>query len=697
MSDAASMLGSPLFERLAWTLTAFLWQGTLVAAFLAAVNAALRDRRPGIRYAAACGAMLMMLILPIATFAGRSSAADVTAPLAVRPVSSGRAFLSIPDAVASDSPAGAFARAIRASSASLAPWLVPGWICGVLLLSLRFLGGWRAAWKLSHRRASTAPPSLQWRLERLAARVRVSRPVLLVQSAAVSVPTALGALRPMILLPVSALAGLSPEALEAVLAHELAHIRRHDYLVNLLQTAVETLLFYHPAVWWVSHRIRVERESCCDDVAVAVTGDPGAYARALVGLEQIRCEPRLAVAASGGALHQRITRLLRPPASPADGALRWPAALLTLAAVGAIGAAARISAFADVGSPFAIGAGEAAPKRVSTAATARSWKLLLGAGEGVSGGVRGGVSGGAPGGARAGVPGGVSGGVSGGVIRGVVADAIGGEGIESAGEAPDEEPARTEKIAAARPSSPEELARLRRHGVTPEFLGALAALGYKQASVDELVSARIHGITPEYISAMTELFGKQSLDELVSLRIHGVTPEFVRAFRDAGYTTISADEAQSLRIHGVSPEEGAEWTRLLKSRPELDEIVSASIHGATPDFAREMRSLGLEGDLDTLVSLRIHAVTPDFVRAMRSLGYSKLSADEAVSARIHGVTPDFAREIQSLGYESVSLDELTSLRSHGVTAEFLREQNGSSGSRLSIDELLERRIHWRKR
>jgi len=696
MSDAASMFGSPLFERLGWTLAAFLWQGTLVAAFLAAVNAALRGRRPGIRYAAACGAMLMMLILPIATFAGRSSAADETAPLAVRAVSSGRAFLSIPDAVASDSPVGAFARAIRASSASLAPWLVSGWICGVLFLSLRFLGGWRAAWKLSHRRASAAPSSLQWSLERLAARLRVSRPVLLLQSAAVSVPTALGALRPMILLPVSALAGLSPEALEAVLAHELAHIRRHDYLVNLLQTAVETLLFYHPAVWWISHRIRVERESCCDDLAVAVTGDAGAYARALVGLEQIRCEPRLAVAASGGALRHRITRLLRPTASPADGASRWPAAILALAAVGAIGAAARISAFADVGSPFAIGSGEAAPERVATAATARPWKLLRGVGGGASGGVRGGVSGGAAGGARAGV----SGGVSGGVIRGVVADAIGGiegEGIVNAGEAPEEEPARTEKIAAGRPSSPEELARLRRHGVTPEFLGALAALGYKQASVDELVSVRIHGATPEYISAMTELFGKQSLDELVSLRIHGVTPEFVRAFRDAGYTKISADEAQSLRIHGVSPEDGAEWTKLLRSRPELHEIVSARIHGATPDFAREMRSLGLEGGLDTLVSLRIHGVTPDFVRAMRSLGYSKLSADEAVSARIHGVTPDFAREVQLLGYTGVSLDELTSLRIHGVTAEFIREQNGSAGSRLSTDELLERRIHWRKR
>ena len=92
------------------------------------------------------------------------------------------------------------------------------------------------------------------------------------------------------LLPASALAGLSPQQLEAILAHELAHIRRHDYLVNLLQTLVETLLFYHPAVWWLSRRIRIERENCCDDLAVSLCGDPVAYAKALADLEELRAD-----------------------------------------------------------------------------------------------------------------------------------------------------------------------------------------------------------------------------------------------------------------------------------------------------------------------------------------------------------------------------------------------------------------------
>ena len=109
-----------------------------------------------------------------------------------------------------------------------------------------------------------------------------------VESALVDVPVVIGWLRPVILLPVAALAGLTPAQVEAILAHELAHIRRHDSCVNVLQTIAETLLFYHPAVWWVSHRIRAEREHCCDDIAVAVCGDPVAYAQALAELESWR-------------------------------------------------------------------------------------------------------------------------------------------------------------------------------------------------------------------------------------------------------------------------------------------------------------------------------------------------------------------------------------------------------------------------
>ena len=195
----------------------------------------------------------------------------------------------------------------RASSSST-------WLSGVALLTLRLLAGWLWVQRLSSRGTSPAPRGWQQMVVRLSKRLHISRPIRLLESAMVEVPTVIGWLRPVVLMPASALAGMAPEQLEAILAHELAHIRRHDYLVNLLQTLVETLLFYHPAVWWLSRRIRIERENCCDDLAVSLCGDPYAYAKALADLEELRADSgRLVLAATGGSLLYRVRRLLGAP------------------------------------------------------------------------------------------------------------------------------------------------------------------------------------------------------------------------------------------------------------------------------------------------------------------------------------------------------------------------------------------------
>ncbi len=172
----------------------------------------------------------------------------------------------------------------------------------------------------------------------------------------------IGWIRPVILVPAAALAGLDPTALEAVLAHELAHVRRHDYLVNLMQSMVEALFFYHPAAWWISRQIRTEREHCCDDAAVELCGDPILYARALERLEDLRHSlepnPGLALAANGGILMNRIKRLILPnlPPSPLGRA-----GLLSVLAVTALGAASGLGLHQEA-APKAPKAPEAAPK-----------------------------------------------------------------------------------------------------------------------------------------------------------------------------------------------------------------------------------------------------------------------------------------------------------------------------------------------
>ena len=297
MTTLPFLFTSPWVDRLGWTLIHFLWQGALIAALVAMARPFAR--KPPARYVLACIALAAMTLAPFVTFAiTGSTSAGPTGPLAPVPVSTPPAMFQ------TYLPAADFWDRIF-------PWLVAGWIAGVMAFSIRLVGGWFAATRLRLTAASPAPPEWQQTLERLAQRIGVSRPVRLLVSGAVEAPAVIGWLRPIILTPAAALTGFPAGYLEALLNHELAHIRRHDFLVNMLQRTAEALLFYHPALWWVSRQIRIERELCCDDLAVAASGDVLTYARALAELESLRpAHVSLAVAANGGSLVNRIRRLL---------------------------------------------------------------------------------------------------------------------------------------------------------------------------------------------------------------------------------------------------------------------------------------------------------------------------------------------------------------------------------------------------
>ena len=297
-----ALLSSPAVQSLGRALLHFLWQGALLAAALWFFNLLARRASASVRYAAACPVMLLMPAMVVATLLNSESVSSATAFFEVGTFSVTRvaAIRAVADAVTTQ----------VSRSVGLLGWVVFFWVVGVAGLTVRALAGWMSVQKLKSR---TESATAEWRetLERLKGQVRVSRPVALCTSTLVKVPTVIGWLRPAILVPASAVAGLDVLQLEAILAHELAHIRRHDYLVNLLQTAVETLLFYHPAVWWVGRQMRIEREHCCDDVAVQVSGNALAYAGALARLEEMRIRiPEAALAATGGNLLGRIRRLL---------------------------------------------------------------------------------------------------------------------------------------------------------------------------------------------------------------------------------------------------------------------------------------------------------------------------------------------------------------------------------------------------
>ena len=317
------------------------WQGALAAGLAAIALRALRAATAQARYAVACLALAVLIGAWIVT-ASRSAIDQLNSPVTAAagatrtaPRLLGPGPLDFSSAVRVLRPSDLDATATAPSwPARLERWsasAVPFWFAGVLFLSFRVSVCWLALERLRRTHLAPVAADLNARVSTLAHRVRVSRPVRVAHSAAVHVPSVVGWLRPIILLPASALSGLSPAQLDAVIAHELAHIRRHDFAINALQTAAEVLLFYHPACWWLSGRIRAEREHCCDDIAVAVCGDRLAYAAALADLEALRQPPALALAVTDGPLLRRVRRLVAPPES--GGAQAWAALALPLAVI----------------------------------------------------------------------------------------------------------------------------------------------------------------------------------------------------------------------------------------------------------------------------------------------------------------------------------------------------------------------------
>jgi TonB family protein len=320
----------PLLRAMGWTLVHSLWQGALLALLAAAALHLARYRSAELRYVIASGTLALLVFFVFGTLAWISSGGDLIAvpePLLIAPVGEGRGPVT-------------WLYWLHTTLRPWVPWFCMAWIFG---LSLRLVQlGRSMAWLYGPCLGSLQPPPAHWlaRFEALRVRSRVRIPVRLGLSDRVDSLVVLGWLKPVVLVPAAALMALSPEGLEALLAHELAHVRRGDFLANVVQTFAEALLFYHPAVWWLSSRIRQEREHCCDDSAVQACGDPILYASALAGLEELRTQskliPDLAPAASGGRLMHRIQRLLRPrithdPAVPLAALL--PALLLVAALV----------------------------------------------------------------------------------------------------------------------------------------------------------------------------------------------------------------------------------------------------------------------------------------------------------------------------------------------------------------------------
>jgi D-alanyl-D-alanine endopeptidase (penicillin-binding protein 7) len=306
------MSAADIVASVGWTLLHFLWQGALVGCATAIAMTVLRNARPESRYLVACTGLFLCLAWPALELALRLRGDSGTG---------GDAMVLFAAGLVAGSPVDEGWGALLAGQLS---WIVGTWAVCALAMALRMVAG--LLW-IGRAAQEGQDPAWQARIERMAAAFGIDRALRLRVVERLGSPVTAGWWRPVVLVPAALVSSMPAHLLEALLAHELAHIKRHDYLVNLGQNVVETLFFYHPAVWWISRRIRVERELIADDFAARQLGEPRRLALALSELEKLQFSTHhLAQAANGGDLMSRIKRLIRPDTQ----ALNWKAAIPVL-------------------------------------------------------------------------------------------------------------------------------------------------------------------------------------------------------------------------------------------------------------------------------------------------------------------------------------------------------------------------------
>lgn len=745
----------PLIEAIALTLAHAVWQAGAIALLLAAALRLLRSRPAEWRYAAATAALLAVAIVAGVTFTialGEKAPGGVTAGEAGLLSQENEETFVTPDIVRS-----VFSAAVPASSdltlsrllEEIAPAVVGLWFAGVFLFSLRLTIGYARVVQLVHSAEKGIESDWSRAMERIRRRIDLRAPVRLLHSGRVEVPTVIGWIRPVILVPLAALSGLDPRQIETILAHEIAHIRRHDYLVNLFQSAVEAAFFYHPAVWWMSRQVRIEREHCCDDLAIALCGDRLLYARALTELEELRALGSPTLAATGGSLLSRIRRIagsddarhLHPGLLIAIGAT----SLLAVAAIAAPmnfderGSRPGASVFWPSDSPVAhVAAAIAASTPLARIHTAEPvWTLSVE--EGVLGGIEDGVIDGHEGGVREGIHHGVLGAHE--SFEFWTAEApipaedcddpsafavmVATEPMEShsvkvhtaraselargygyafrsnrpvlaamAFEAQGETVTVREKRAGKRSNreskelSVEELIALRSSGVDAEYIRAMKATGY-DLSLSELASLRSVGVTPDWIASLRAAgYADLESEELQSLRAVGVTREYIDELGRLGIRNLDTGELMTLRAVGVDPAYIANMRALFGNDLGADELTQMKAVGVTAAFAASMKQAGYDDlDPETLVELRAVGVTPDYIRALEGAGYASASLDEIVAARAVGVSVEYLDQMALHGIRSLDLDEVIGLRSVGVTPEWIRQMSDAGYPDLDADEM----------
>jgi beta-lactamase regulating signal transducer with metallopeptidase domain len=691
MRGLAGWLDAETMRIMGLALLHFLWQGAAIAA--AAFLGMSLARRASAKYVVAVFMLALMVAAPAVTYLvlanGHpvSSVSSKTAPLKAAS-SAGIAPAMAPANVTY------FSSAVEAEKTSIyLLWFVELWFVGVVLLSLRPAAGFVLIGRLRFKKGAPVSGALRARCLELQRRLGLNRVVSYCESLQLDAPAVAGWFRPVVLLPVAALTGFSTQQLSAVIAHELAHVKRLDSFVNLFQIAAETLLFYHPAVWWLSKRIRAERENCCDDVAIAISGNAVEYARALATMAEWQSAPGLAMAANRSPLTERVARLLG--ASKLSGGFRSAGiagsvlclCVSVVAGNALIGAAQTNQANSekspapvvqpvpqvDVDPVVAV-----RPTKPVITETVRP-KVTVNV-QPVIAGVDASV-----GDVRANVE-----------ITAPVVDPqrmfypqqdTGGDKEErSESQAQDQEKNREAREDAKRQAhrekdgsyidslkaegltnlSIDELIALKVQDVTAQYVRQIHEFGLKP-DVNELIALKVQGVMPEVIRELRKGGLAVDIDQIIAMQVQGITPEYVKQMHDLGIET-DGDSVIAMKVQGVSSDYVQEMRKATDTKLSGGQIVAMKVQGITPDYVRELKAMGLQVSADDVIAMKVQGVTPEYIKGLQATGL-KLSTHDVIKAKVLGISPEFIERARSHGFQNLSMDKLVALRNSGVLDE----------------------------
>lgn len=784
------MLAFSLFDRqleyaLGWMVLHSLWQGMLIAIITGVVLIALRHRSAQLRYIVANLGLFAVVFTAILTFLyysrpdALSSTGEFPAPVEVviapdiqieyqediaefeeleeleelveiAPESAAELAVEAPLPPAPDESIGTFSwQNVQAYFNQHLPLIVGLWILGVAIFLLRMLSSVSYVYYLKGRMNFPADEYWLDLLDDMIRKIGLDKTVTLVESALVRTPQVVGYLKPVILFPLGMINKLPPSEVEAILAHELAHIMRHDHLLNVLQSMVETLFYYHPGVWWISAQIRTERESASDERAIEVTGDALTYAQALVTVQEMGYLPMSPALAFAGQQKsqfmlrlQRILNIKSPTTNTMEKMLTVVLIAGTLTGLGWIKNFAH-NTYTTIKSGLVETFSEPEPASSPEVASDNAFLARNGFWNAEIKGDRVHVN-----------------------LQsktefshwntseyfdkkefsalpttesdffikreaGTLNFKGKFEGNEGYGKFEfvqntefkqyldqqkvsniDEDDmlhlfmgnVNKDYVAYLGQNgytniSGNKLVEMAIHGLDKEtlegYFAAFKKAGYSQVSLNKLIELKIHGAGPNYMQSMTDLGYKNlDLDDLLSSKIHGVSADYIKDLKDAGYPNLSMEKIVEFKIHGVSAEYAKGMAQANGGKVlSADELVSSKIHGLSPDrMAKIQKTAGGPMSMDDMRSYSIHGVDDAYIQSLKDAGFANLDHQDVLQAKIHGLSGTYMKDLKDAGFSNLTFDQALNAKIHGLNAEQIKAFK-TTFPELSFDKAVEFKIH----